>query len=87
MCLSICLPHLKQRLREGTCGGGPGALKSACLTNCGSSVESVAQRAAASSTAGADTAACGRQRTRHDGRARQKGDLHPRGETLRSAAI
>lgn len=80
MCLSICLPHLKQRSREGTCGGGLGALKSTCLTNCGSSVESVAQRAAASSAAGVDTAACGRQRMRHDGRARQKGDLHPRGK-------
>lgn len=87
MCLSICLPHLKQPFQAGTCGGGPGALKSACLTNCGSSVESVAQRATASSAAGIDTAACGRQRMQHDGRARQKGDLHPRGETLRSAAV
>lgn len=87
MFLSICLSHLRQHfLQEGTCGGGPVALKSACLTNCGSSAESVAQRDAATSAAGFDTAACGRQRMQHEGKTRQKEDLHPTGETLWSVA-
>lgn len=53
MWLDISLPHLNQSFREEeTCGGGLLALKSACLTNCGSSVELVAQRAAATSAVG-----------------------------------
>ena len=82
--LEMCLSHLRQ---EGTCGGGLVALKSACLTNCGSSAESVAQRGAATSAAGFDTAAYGRQRMRHEGKARQIEDLHPTGEPLWSVAI
>lgn len=88
MCLGICLSHLRQRfLQEGTWGGGLVALKSACLTNCRSSAESVAQRDAASSAAGFDTAACGRLGMRHEAKARQKEDLHPTRETLWSVAI
>lgn len=68
-------------------GEAPVALKSACLTNCGSSAETVAQRDAATSAAGFDTAVCGKQRMRHGRKARQKEDLHPTGGTLWSVAI
>lgn len=50
VCLCICLSHLEQCfVLEKTCGGGLFALKSMCLTNCGSSTESVSQRTTATS--------------------------------------